>query len=226
LLHFTKQNTEDALWLLYWHGRSQSAFNRLADFYLPWVKSLAIRKAQTVPVNVDWQDLYQDGSIALLDCIQRYEDGRDVKFKTFATRRIIGAFADGLRNMDWVPRKVRERKEEVVSMTQPQVKNYKDGGDSFEVDCGGISDRKLANLEMRDELRHALRGLHKKVRLAMILYFLEEMTMRQVAESLGVSESYVSMMITDGISFLRTREGVHVNDNGNRGNHRRNKLVL
>src|SRR5208283_1268528 len=72
MLHLRKIDTEDVLWNVYWHGRSQTAFNRLVEFYLPWVKRLATRHGNNTPYNVDWQDMFQDGSIALLDCIQRF----------------------------------------------------------------------------------------------------------------------------------------------------------
>ena len=93
-----KIDTERVLWRVYWRGRSEAAFNRLAAFYLPWVESLAVAKAYKLPDHIDFKDLVQDGSIALLDCIQRYERGRGTTFKTFALRRIQGAFIDGLRD--------------------------------------------------------------------------------------------------------------------------------
>jgi RNA polymerase sigma factor for flagellar operon FliA len=46
--------------------------------------------------------------IGLLDALNRYEDTQQAQFETYATLRIRGAMLDELRNMDWLPRSVRE----------------------------------------------------------------------------------------------------------------------
>ena len=199
-----KIDKETVLWRVYWHGRGEDAFNRLVSFYLPWVKQLAFKKASKLPDSVDWHDLYQDGSMALLDCIQRYDKGRGVKFYAFSSRRINGAFADGLRNMDWVPRLARTRKEPTVLMQQVKPLYNDNNDEKPELSHPATCDRNAA--EWRDEVRRALRGLRKDERLAMILYFLDGRTMNEVGESLGLSESRVSQIISRTIAFLRNRE--------------------
>ena len=200
-----KFNAERLLWRVYWHGRSESAFNRLAAFYLPWVKSLAYAYSQRLPDNVDWQDVMQDGLIALLDCIQRFDKARGTTFKTFATRRVTGAFCDGLRNVDWVPRLVRHRGETPVIMRQGKIIVTEAGREINELD-GDFHDRN--RLEMSDEVRHALRGLNTHQRLILTLYYIAGQTMREIGESLGISESRVSQVMTATKAFLRAREGI------------------
>ena len=144
-----------------------------------------------------------------MDCIQRYNKTRGATFKTFATRRVTGAFCDGLRNADWVPRLVRARKETPVVMQQGKIL-YNDNGDEKTKDDSlpRYIDRQLDALERRDEVRHALRGLRKTERIILLLYYLDGKTMVQIGESLGLSESRVSQVMTATKAFLRAREGI------------------
>ena len=75
--------------------------------YAPLVKRVVTRMAARFPPGVDSDELYQVGMIGLLDAVDKFDPGRDVKFKTYAEFRIKGAILDELRSMDWVPRSVR-----------------------------------------------------------------------------------------------------------------------
>ena len=73
---------------------------------LPFVEALARRMASTMPHSIDVGDLVQDGVIGLIDAAHRFDEGRGIKFETFAERRIRGAMIDALRRDAW-PRGVR-----------------------------------------------------------------------------------------------------------------------
>jgi RNA polymerase sigma factor for flagellar operon FliA len=73
---------------------------------LPFVESLARRMASTMPHSIDLGDLVQDGVLGLMDAAHRFDEGRGIKFETFAERRVRGAMIDALRRDAW-PRGVR-----------------------------------------------------------------------------------------------------------------------
>ena len=73
---------------------------------IPFVEQLARRVAATMPHSIDIGDLVQDGVIGLIDAAHRFDEGRGIKFETFAERRIRGAMIDALRRDAW-PRGVR-----------------------------------------------------------------------------------------------------------------------
>src|SRR5919107_2417028 len=73
---------------------------------LPFVEALARRMAASMPHSIDLGDLVQDGVIGLIDAANRFDEGRGIKFETFAERRIRGAMIDALRKDAW-PRGVR-----------------------------------------------------------------------------------------------------------------------
>jgi len=79
---------------------------------LPFVESLARRMASTMPHSIDLGDLVQDGVLGLIDAAHRYDEGRGIKFETFAERRVRGAMIDALRRDAW-PRGVRRVRREL-----------------------------------------------------------------------------------------------------------------
>lgn len=79
---------------------------------LPFVEALARRMAATMPNSIDVGDLVQDGVIGLIDAANRFDEGRGIKFETFAERRVRGAMIDALRRDAW-PRGVRRQRREL-----------------------------------------------------------------------------------------------------------------
>lgn len=79
----------------------------MAD-YLPLVRHIANRVHERLPSHVDIDDLVSVGVIGLLDAIDKYDPGRQNKFKTYAEFRIRGAILDELRSGDWLPRSARD----------------------------------------------------------------------------------------------------------------------
>ncbi|MDQ3169817.1 MAG: FliA/WhiG family RNA polymerase sigma factor [Acidobacteriota bacterium] len=79
---------------------------------LPFVESLARRVASTMPNSIDIGDLVQDGMLGLIDAARRFDEGRGIKFETFAERRVRGAMIDALRKDAW-PRGVRRQRREL-----------------------------------------------------------------------------------------------------------------
>ena len=79
---------------------------------IPFVEQLARRVAATMPHSIDIGDLVQDGVIGLIDAANRFDEGRGIKFETFAERRVRGAMIDALRKDAW-PRGVRRQRREL-----------------------------------------------------------------------------------------------------------------
>ena len=79
---------------------------------VPFVEALARRMAATMPHSIDLGDLVQDGMIGLIDAAHRFDEGRGIKFETFAERRVRGAMIDAMRRDAW-PRGVRKVRREI-----------------------------------------------------------------------------------------------------------------
>jgi RNA polymerase sigma factor for flagellar operon FliA len=92
--------------------RPQTLENPRVLASIPFVEQLARRVAATMPHSIDIGDLVQDGVIGLIDAADRFDEGRGIKFETFAERRIRGAMIDALRKDAW-PRGVRRQRREL-----------------------------------------------------------------------------------------------------------------
>lgn len=79
---------------------------------LPFVESLARRVAASMPHSIELGDLVQDGVLGLIDAARRFDEGRGIKFETFAERRVRGAMIDALRKDAW-PRGVRRQRRQI-----------------------------------------------------------------------------------------------------------------
>ena len=78
--------------------------------YAYLVDKIAMRLIARLPPNVELDDLKSAGMIGLIDAIGKYSDDKGSRFRVYAEIRIRGAIMDELRSQDWVPRSVRERK--------------------------------------------------------------------------------------------------------------------
>ena len=75
---------------------------------MPLVGHLVNDYARRVP-HVDRDDLTQAGMVALVKAADAYDETAGVPFGAYARRRILGAFADELRSLDWAGRETRAR---------------------------------------------------------------------------------------------------------------------
>lgn len=83
--------------------------NKLVVEYSPLIKFIAQKIAIRLPANIELDDLISAGVIGLMDAIDKWDPGRDNKFKTYAEFRVRGAILDELRSQDWVPRSIRDK---------------------------------------------------------------------------------------------------------------------
>jgi len=83
--------------------------DKLAVEYLPLVRHVVARIARHLPAHVDTDELFQVGSIGLVNASRAFDESRGVSFKTYAFALIRGAVLDELRRLDVVPRSTREK---------------------------------------------------------------------------------------------------------------------
>ena len=101
----------DEAWKKYRKSKDEKSREILVKNYMPLVKYLSDRVVSHLPDHVrfnDREDLYIEGIIGLLEAIDRFDPLQNVKFETFATKRIRGAVIDTLRKEDLLPKNVRE----------------------------------------------------------------------------------------------------------------------
>ena len=107
------EKTEDELWIEYKKTRSPQLRDAFIRQYMSLVKYVAGKVSVGMPSSVEFDDLVGFGQFGLLDAINKYDPEKNVKFKTYAVTRIRGAILDELRQLDWVPRSVRQKSREI-----------------------------------------------------------------------------------------------------------------
>ena len=77
---------------------------RLVDANVPFVRSIAAKVKESLPKEIEFDDLVAYGMQGLLEAADRYDGRHGTSFTTFAYYRVRGAMFDGLRGMGWLPR--------------------------------------------------------------------------------------------------------------------------
>ena len=97
----------DALWKRYKKSNSKKSKLLLIEYYFPFVKKIAIRLADRLSWKVSPDELTSFGVDGLYKAIDRFDLLFNIKFESYANRRVRGSMIDGLRREDIIPRSVR-----------------------------------------------------------------------------------------------------------------------
>ena len=235
------------LWNDYQESGDRKIRNKLLEAFLPIVKYNAERIGAKLPDEIENDDLVSAGIFGLMDAIDSFDLGRGVKFETYCAPRIRGAILDELRSLDWVPRLVRRRANELDRVSRelqatlgrsPSKQELMDhmklppgefeklmrdstavaqvslsrkytetdsNKDVCEIDV--IEDRRgkdpVVEIQRKDLKDLITRGLTRAERLILILYYYEEMTMKEIGVTLDLSESRVSQMHSSILKRLK-----------------------
>jgi RNA polymerase sigma factor for flagellar operon FliA len=241
-----------SLWRRLKEHNDQAARDRLVLHFAPLVKYVAGRMSSALPAHIEEGDLISYGLLGLMNAIERFDPGRQIKFETYAVTRIKGAIIDELRSLDWVPRSVRararqiERKsaelenklqraptdEEIAGALNLTMQEFQDAitqiatssivalDEMWTVSSSGeplslidtIGDSRMTDpaavldvTELRATLADAIARLPEREKIVVALYYYDGLTLREIGEVLGVTESRVSQLHTKAILRLKGR---------------------
>ncbi|MEK6590081.1 MAG: FliA/WhiG family RNA polymerase sigma factor [Nitrospinota bacterium] len=218
--------------------------------YSPLIRYIALRIAVRLPPHIEIDDLISAGVIGLIDAIEKYDPSKETKFRTYAEIRIKGAILDELRSLDWVPRTVRQRANNLASAYAELEQELGRAADDEEIakylgigmeefqetlinargipfisieDLGGKSPdgekrdlleclagtkdadpQTLARMnEIKEIIARSIDELPKNERLLVSLYYYEDLTMKEIGEVMGITESRVSQIHTKAVLRLK-----------------------
>ncbi|MGL4394871.1 MAG: RNA polymerase sigma factor WhiG [Brevinema sp.] len=244
--------TEEQLWEKYSDNKDRSIRNYFVEKYAPLVKYVAGRVMVNIPSSIEYEDLVSFGVIGLMDAIDKFDLNRDIKFKTYAVTRIRGAIFDELRNLDWLPRSVRQKAKEIEkTISQLELKLGRSAKDHEIADAMKISVEDFHQLllrvgtnalismdenwfmndgndhspmsmeetlesaaaispntqaertEIKKMIAQAISDLPDREKQVLILYYYEELTLKEIGNILSVTESRISQLHTKAIMRLR-----------------------
>ena len=158
------------------------------------------RKFENTNVNIE--DLISIGTIGLIKAINTYDPGKNIKLATYASRCIENEILMFLR-------KSSNRRHE-ISIDEPLNTDW-DGNELLLSDILGTEPdsviRPLEDDADRQLLSEALGRLNERERQIITLRFglggVREMTQKEVADLMGISQSYISRLEKKIISKLK-----------------------
>ncbi|MGN0481247.1 MAG: FliA/WhiG family RNA polymerase sigma factor [Lachnospiraceae bacterium] len=248
------ENSRNKLWQDYARTGSDKLREQLIIEYSQLVKLVAGRLSMYLGYNVEYDDLVGYGIFGLIDAIDKFEIGKNVKFETYASLRIRGAILDQIRKMDWIPRSLRQKQKKIdaamakieaeqgrmatdeelaaelgISIDeynnwQGQTKatglvsleEYTEAGSEIKMEA--YHNRQFAQPEdvlAEDELKQmivdSIEGLTEKEKSVVMLYYYEEMTLKEISLVLEVSESRVSQLHTKALQKMKAKLGPYMN---------------
>lgn len=95
-------------WRHYKATRDHGVRNELIAHYQPLVVYVARRAVPNAPAYQDRGEFESFGYFGLIDAVEKFDPDRDIKFETYAIRRIHGSILDGLRRADPLTRSARK----------------------------------------------------------------------------------------------------------------------
>lgn len=234
-------------WKAYKDHNDATAKDQLIIHYIDLVKIIAGKLYIQYNHNVEFEDLVSNGIIGLIDAVEKFDPSKNIKFETYANFRIRGAMIDQIRNLDWIPRSLRQKYKQLEEVHDRLSLNY-----STEVTPKmvanelGITEDELsklygevttfsvvsleekisenANFSITNEnidfipeatvskketeriLIERIDQLPERERMIISLYYYSELTYKEIADILQISESRISQLHTKAI--LKLREGI------------------
>jgi RNA polymerase sigma-B factor len=195
-----------------------SARERLIELYLPLVEGFAHRYER----SEDYDDLFQAGSIGLINAIDRFDLDRGGELTAFAVPNIVGEIKRHLRDRTGsvrVPRPLQELRTRVMRCEaelgaalrrrptpaelarelhveeDDVARALRAGGSAGQQDDASLGEAAPAMLDESDErlmLASAFDVLDERERQIVYLRFMRDLSRKQVAHELGISERHLS----------------------------------
>lgn len=248
-----KKVEKELLWEMYQKTPTAEIREQIIIEYAPLVRLVAGRLSMYLGYNVEYEDLVSYGVFGLIDAIDKFDTGKDVKFETYASLRIRGAILDQIRRMDWIPRTVRQKQKKIdEAIKSVEMKTGKAATDEDIARELGVSDDEYSNWqsqlkitnvvslnefveqgsepvmdartnshfaqpedvvsqnELKEVLEQTLEILTEKEKKVILLYYYEELTLKEISRVLEVSESRISQLHTKALLKMKKKMGSYM----------------
>ena len=181
---------------------AEEARQILIERNLRLVAFIARRYENPPTVGVNIEDLISIGTLGLIKAVNTFRSDKNIKLATYASRCIENEILMYFR-------KVSGKQE--VSLDEP-LNTDPDGGELLLSDVLGSDDPPMSqaveDAEERQALRRAVAALEDRERLIIRLRFgldgSQELTQNEVADMLGISQSYISRLEKKILRKLRS----------------------
>jgi len=207
--------------------------DELAVNYMPAVKAMAARLKERLPSSIEFNDLVSIGLEELVKLARRYDPKQNDNFWGYAQKRIYGSMLDFLRSLDTVSRSDRKIIKDIEKIVESyraeydvepddeyiaqklgidveKVKKAKNASEIYNV--MPIEEQmnffenisvKIEEEELIEAVKKVLSKMNEKEQMIIQLYYFEELSLKEISEILGVTESRISQIHKNVIKKLR-----------------------
>lgn len=242
-----KERTVESLWEEYLQYKEEDIRNSLIIHYAYIVKCIALKTVGAYQHFTYMDDLVNEGLIALLDAVEKFDPEKRVKFETYASIKVRGAMIDYIRKQDCFPRRLKriaknisdaentlsyelgryplehemaehlsvsvgefqKMQSETCALTMLSFEEmiYEKGVE--DVRFSGSADniqgpeQVVAEKELQVVLADYIEKLNDKEKMVISLYYKEQMKIKEISAVMGISDSRVSQIHSNGLKKLK-----------------------
>lgn len=190
---------EKALWRAYKDQGSQESRRRLIEQYQP----LVFREAMRWHIPRDMlQDALQEGTLGLIEAVERYDYRRNIAFPIFAVHRIRGEILDFLQ---------KENRRSSLSLDEPD-ENGVTLRDQLPDRAEDLAERTGRQI-LFEHVAQTLQRLPQKEQIVVEGVYLKDQQQKSLAHDLSVSLPYVYRLQKRGIRRVRGMLSRFIHDN-------------
>lgn len=156
--------------------------------YTKFVQAIVRKYTGRIPKHIDREDIFQAGMLGLFSAVKNYDKSRKVKFSVYAFHKIRGHVLDYLElyRLVRVPRKLRDEKIKPKKVLE-LFDNQKDHGSV-------PASHRLEREEKKNKLLLAINDLPIREKKIIVLYYYENIKLREVAKIMELTEGRVSQL--------------------------------
>lgn len=227
---------EWALWERFMPARSEAVRQELVAHYTPLARLLAARlyAARSDP-GLEFPDYHHFAMVGLLECIDRFDPDRGVRFEFYAPPHVRGTVADGVASLSERQRQAAVRRQvlrertrslatDTASGSQPQAAlaqvadiavglalgfMLEDSGMFVDPQAEpGLADGSYRSAELRSTcllVNDSLAHLAAPERRVLSLHYLQGMPFTDIADDLGLTRGRISQLHRAGLEGLQRR---------------------
>ena len=201
--------------------------------YVGLVKGIALQVRGVYSSFAQVDDIINEGVLALVGAVDKFDPEKGIKFETFVSKRIRGAIIDLARRQDWVASsdlftelgryptdtEIAERLGISTGQYQEDLANsalcnvlsldtlFEDrdqgGAEVPDDSSAGRPEDQILRKELLDTLTEAIGSLRENEQTVISLYYQKNLSMKEIAQVMEVSEPRISQLHSRAIQKLK-----------------------
>ncbi|BEU87212.1 sigma-70 family RNA polymerase sigma factor [Selenomonas sp. TAMA-11512] len=181
---------EAELWINIRQGDA-AARSKLIESYQPLVFKAAIRLMKLLDSEEEIFDMLQEGTVALIESVERYEPERGVAFSLYATHRIRGRMLNFLAS---------EGRSDIALLDDERRGGSL--GDCLPDPAPAVPEQAESGV-LAETVRQVLDRLPEKERLVLDKLYMKSQLTQEVADDMELSTSYILRLQKQAIRRMR-----------------------